>query len=1309
LKEAALDSPTFRSSVSHFGDQVDIIEKWLDTFLRSISKVTQEANAIEIIANGFLSQIVPPANVSEAVLDHDYTLLTLNSYGEGARETWTSVVSGMRKMEANMVEPIRNLMQNDLRTFKETLRVLEQTQKVYDGLLYRYSGQTKHKEPSSLREDAFQLHEARKAYLKASLDFSVTAPQLRATLDKVLIKVLSDQWREMRNSKGNLDSTSRGWNRDIERVRSWSREVESGEATFRRDLEAARRQIEDSTEARLRPSRELEDYASLPTSINGSQAPTRSESHTGTDRALTNAEKQGWLYLRTIGGKPTRTIWVRRWFFVKNGIFGWLVQGSRSGGVEESDRIGVLLCNIRPAPAEERRFAFEVKTKDLSITLQADSQSDLHAWLKAFEVAKQKALEDPASTDSPGLEGPSQDPAFAISSPPAPEFAASAADSGMHQFREDTLTTSLERNSTLPIPAGDSAFGHPGRSSTDSSAHRRPIAVDRDGESGRDHAARIIQKLDLHRKSTGGPQLASNPGGPPPSSLALAGGGIASLIAASHNVMPVGPGALPQSPPMEAPVLRIGGSSKLFYLPPTTVAPNTLANAPAPTNLSATAVIVSGERGIGLGRSDATGGMPSGVMANVWGSSNWGYLNRLERGEVKAPQRISTVISSSPSSASPPGQAHVPMDTTERSKGGPTSRTSPPSHRKTNSLPSDANHVPNPKLKAIDYPDYYPLQLKTQDAQFKLLFPNVSRAERVVLVFRATWSLNEQQEFPGRVYITNRYIYFYSHHLGLVLTSGVALCSVSEVTAAPGREYDLLFVHLREASDSTDSTRITVKAFLEPLNLLQQRLNYLVRSCKLENPPDIDSIMKELIKFDHNDPTNSPTKDNRDDLTGTATSDDGRARNYDVSRANRDLRAAVMFDGRIHGNTHDEVRDAGKIKLPRQPVLYVPIGMGRAVVDKIFDTSSKALFHLMFGDKSALWQLLYHERHAQRRFFSVLTGLIQPGYFKALKDLSFDALDLSDLVTDQVKKLGALSRTKKAIQIFGQVGVQTQAFELAGSDAPITTHRRSMKHRSLTWLVADAAGSSVQSAILSITSRVFAIVRSLWKSINANMMLLAVLAASVLANLVFSSTGTAEWWKDRQAGRYMAKIGVTSDSTMSKAIYLRDVDEAWSLQVPTFDGSGSPCRNTFESYLSSTDTNAPKVSASVSRTSPADRAVISRLQRSRYRLGSQRHDLIVALRVINSIENELVEAEWEGWLHGETTRCRKVEMLFHKDPTESVNSNRRNEAGKQQFLGLEDADRSEVGLWHEEYCGSCFREKESLEKQAKSAGRGVGS
>lgn len=77
-----------------------------------------EISALESLVNGFLAQSVPPNHVSEAVLDHDYTLLALRRYHEGAREFWSHTISGVKKMEPMLAEPIRGFLQGDLRSFK---------------------------------------------------------------------------------------------------------------------------------------------------------------------------------------------------------------------------------------------------------------------------------------------------------------------------------------------------------------------------------------------------------------------------------------------------------------------------------------------------------------------------------------------------------------------------------------------------------------------------------------------------------------------------------------------------------------------------------------------------------------------------------------------------------------------------------------------------------------------------------------------------------------------------------------------------------------------------------------------------------------------------------------------------------------------------------------------------------------------------------------------------------------------------------------------------------------------------------------
>jgi hypothetical protein len=820
------------------------------------------------------------------------------------------------------------------------------------------------------------------------MDFCILAPQLRVTLDKLLVRLSAGQWQEMNKTRESVTATLGKWGNDMERVRGWSRELEAGERTIKRELFMARRQIEENAELSARPPRDL-DYYTLSTT-SGAKGPAPANLQSAIGSGLENAEKQGWLFVKTLTGKPTRTVWVRRWYFVRHGIFGWLVQGQRSGGVEESDRIGVLLCNVRAASQEERRFCFEVKTKDSTIVLQAETVGEISTWIASFEAAKRRALEDSSRNDSYADLSQSIDPAFAISAPIAPEFAAKSNENYGHGYQgsEDVSSAGIDRSTTLPVPGHNEVGNMASRTSFDVTAGRRSFVGDRDGEGSRDHAARIIQKLDLHRKSNAssqppGSSLTSSPGTPglPPSA-----GGIASLISASHNILPVY-----HNPVMTEPTPGIASRPTLTDLsqlgtgqtrepPHSTLAPSTLANPPSATNLSKAAVVVSGERGINMGRND----MPSGMMANLWGSNNWGYLNRLEKGEVKVIQdlRLSNLPSpvTKPVSDSniPPNESR-PLLLVTKSPSGSQSPSTPQDsnskrHRKTISLDDDVARVQRSQVQRLqvvaeEFPSNYPIQLRTQEAQFRMLFPNASRNEKVVMVFRGTWNLNDAQEFPGRIYVTATDLYFYSHHLGLVLISGMSLSSIDEVTAAPGKDCDFLFVHLKEENSRIGYTRITIKIFLEPLRLLQRRLNFLIQNATSTPPLSLESLMRELINLEKDDKPHSPSFESWEDVSVNTPIDNStplgrtRSKTGDIHR-----RTAVRVDNSLYDDSarqHD--KEIAKFRLPSNPVVYEPRGMDRLAVSREFDVSPKALFHVIFGDKSAVFQMLYQERRAQSK------------------------------------------------------------------------------------------------------------------------------------------------------------------------------------------------------------------------------------------------------------------------------------------------------------------------------------------------------
>lgn len=1396
IKEAALDSPTFRATALHFSEQIEIIERWLDNYVKSASKLSSEASTIDSIVAAFLTSAAPPPSVSEAVLDHDYTLLALRRYGEGAREWWNQTLKGVKRLESAVCEPIKQFLQNDLRGLKEARRNLENTQRIFDGLIGRFAGQSKTKEASSLREDAFQLHESRKMYLKASMDFCVLAPQVRAGLDQLLVRIISEQWKDMKNSRDNTTASFGKWSNDMDRVRGWSKEMETSERIFKRELHTARKQIEESAEHAFRPSRELDEYALSTVPYLGSAPPTSSKPN-----HVEKSEKQSWLFQRTVSGKPARTVWVRRWFFVKNGIFGWLVQGARTGAVEESEKIGVLLCGVRPAFQEERRFCFEVKTKDSTIMLQAENQNELTEWISAFEVAKRKALEDPASTDmSAGGNSPVVDPAFAITQPIAPELAARTGEGHASQGSEDM---SMERTGTLPVPDQGLAT----RASID--VTQRPQGTET--SSSRDQYQRIISKLDLHRKSNATPQLSTSAQGSP------AIGGIASLISSSHAVMPVGPGAV-QSPAVNEPKKEIN-----FNAGYSTLAPSTLAYPPAPTNLSKTAVVVSGERGLTTGK--AGGGMPGGLLANLWGTNNWGYLSRLERGELPAEiagqrPKVSTPLVKA--KLSPSLEAPEPGDSGGENEDNrsPSPSPSPGLRPRSPSVPSGPTHGKNlsttdtPKLPAIvtaveDYPNYYPVQLKAQDAQFRLLFPYVSRGDMLVLVFRATWNPNDQQEFPGRVYVTLNNVFFYSHHLGLVLITSIALSSISEVTAAPGRDCDFLFLHFKERVREDGASRITIKTFLEPLKLLQRRLNFLVRNANSETdaPQSLEEIIKTLIKMEIDDAAASPSMDSWEDVD-IATPVDG----VPSSRRDQDLKASLRIDGTLF---RDESGNAGKqnatkFKLPAQPVNYTPQGMTDPDLEREFNVSAKSLFHVLCGDKSAVFQILYcslcaeklvqtpwrqptETGHYRREFqyqinasksvtdhqvidvyndhlcyvitdrkvpwylpsthaFNLLTKIVITHVSKARcklaiftkvewvskplmgqrlinarakQDLHLIALSLADLLEDQASRVksssaASNSSTRKALTVFGHVGVVDTINQISAADVPPQSRpqrlRLRLRHTSLAALAFEVGKVVVADLVSALLGAIVAALQATLKTVSAHGLLVALLALSGVANFFFTQREGWAWWRERSAVKYMGRLGVGGGyMVMGRAVWLKDVENyvgnasvgddvastapsmGWTitglgLQEPLIDTmpsamDGNKCVATFRTLLRSGDSSSlssPLEQLGSSSRQRTSTTLSARLQRARDNLATYRHDLLVALRVVNRVEKEVVQAEYETWVGEEAHRCRMVGKMV---------ANREENKGKGKASSQAQGDdrrwESLKSGW-KEYCGDCL-------------------
>lgn len=731
-------------------------------------------------------------------------------------------------------------------------------QQRYDSLVARYNSQTRSKEPSALREDAFQLYEARKLYVKVSFDLCLITVAFKHGLDRAIVTAFSDQWLIM-----GTDTTNEGTNPaydkigdDLRRIRKWSDLMESSMKILFKELNITRRDLESLVMNEISPPRDLAEYSnwtvpslndrshraaasqagSLPTSpvISNSQQPNSLHHASVIDPQSVDSEKHGWLFLRTYVGKPARQVWVRRWVFVKDGIFGWLVQSPSRSYVEESDKVGVLLCNVKPSTAEDRRFCFEVTTKDTALMLQAESQNDLVAWLNVFDAAKRKALDSSNNNDT--------DKAFEIISP-FPEFAS-------------TVQTSADAELT----------------------HDRHEGIPSLNRSSQDTSRQASKKI--------------NPPTPALQALINAGQAITGQHSSIQNF--------------------ISGADKLFdeIVPPTTdLAPTTLANNPIATSMTKTAIVAHA--------SVPQYSFPNSLTANTWGSVNWGVRQLAEEQEEDLQKKR--------------------IEDTENSPPVPAVVIEPPENEV--SLATERELYRN-----RTYQSSIPYELRVQDAQLRTIFPNVGLDENVVLVCRLVWGGSTLQVFSGRAYITQKRIYLYANNGDMVTARYRSFDDIASVRGESNQYYDAFFV------DFKDGSEMSAKTYLDSGRIIQRRLQFLIDNYQNGNSLDVESILKRLLELDQQAPDISwdevpsplAEDENNDPMENVTVK-----RGHDLALDRGLLSPARQLPDR-------SVKP--KLKLPGKPVEYdLSSSMDKLVFSTIFEVSAKALFHLMFGDKSALF------------------------------------------------------------------------------------------------------------------------------------------------------------------------------------------------------------------------------------------------------------------------------------------------------------------------------------------------------------------
>ncbi|KAI8994847.1 hypothetical protein BDB01DRAFT_846847 [Pilobolus umbonatus] len=382
LHDAITDSPVYRSTSLHFDEQIDLLEKWLESLSKHLKLYVEKLNKFNMETNTLCKNVIP-SGIDDMMIDPNFTGAVIKSFSDALQTSLafkTQLVSGL---EEGFIAPLQQFIKIHLKEFKDFRKNHEKVLERYDNQLLKYVSQTKSKEASAVREEAFRLYEARKSYVRMSGQHVVRILHFRSLLEHFLVERFSLASGYHVND---LKGASESWCSVQSSIISWKQWLLDDKDTCNyqlHKLQSTRIVLENKFINNARPARDLEKY------INNNSSQTTTSRHSRGYSSSENQSSHKWGYLFV---KGSRNYWTRRWFFLYDGWFGLCnvnPSGRPKGAITLGDRVSVLLCDVKPTLDVDRRFCFEIIcAHQAPFVLQAETEEDMLEWMSAIESSK---------------------------------------------------------------------------------------------------------------------------------------------------------------------------------------------------------------------------------------------------------------------------------------------------------------------------------------------------------------------------------------------------------------------------------------------------------------------------------------------------------------------------------------------------------------------------------------------------------------------------------------------------------------------------------------------------------------------------------------------------------------------------------------------------------------------------------------------------------------------------------------------------------------------------------------------------------
>ena len=374
FEDCAEDSPRFRASLQLMADEVEKVQTWMEGVTKTLQLFIDVLSKYGETSSSLAGKVTSSSPVNE---------LVDSEAGNGALRTFSDSLMCVSSFQAKLVDdlddyllaPLVQFIREDIKQMKDQRRIYERILEKYEFTLSKYAALSKTREISSLREDAFQLYDLRKSYVRASMDYTLNAIKFKFNFDKLLMSKYSDAMDSIKDFYMNSAEIYRGLDSRLVQLK----QNLTNQTSFRQQrldtLEFERSNAEERFISDTKPTMFIPASSSVPT-ISSSLV-----------------EKQGYLFKKVIPKSAMMApYWTRRWFYIMDGKFGFQVVSKSRGQIASFPASNILLYEIRADDKQDRRFTFEIFSIKRSYVLQAETDEEMASWVSIFERAKSSVI-----------------------------------------------------------------------------------------------------------------------------------------------------------------------------------------------------------------------------------------------------------------------------------------------------------------------------------------------------------------------------------------------------------------------------------------------------------------------------------------------------------------------------------------------------------------------------------------------------------------------------------------------------------------------------------------------------------------------------------------------------------------------------------------------------------------------------------------------------------------------------------------------------------------------------------------------------